>query len=172
MPVPREGAASCAAPEDLAGKESDLQHLLAKCTTVFRDELPSEFRTVREVYHCIETDNVEKPPHRPLYQLSQAELFVVKEYVIDLIREGLIRRCKSPLGASLFFVKGKGTLRAVVDYRGLDGKLSCISSTSSFLLLAIISLRRTEGQLSRFGAARCSHVIKCSTCCRRKRVFN
>ena len=118
VPVPKEG--TCSASEDLAGKESDLKHLLSKYATVFRDDLPPGLPPEREVDHCIETDIMEKPPHRPLYQLSPAELVAVKEYVIDLLHKGKIRRSKSPFGASLFFVKSKGALRAVVDYRGLN----------------------------------------------------
>ena len=43
----------------------------------------------------------------------------MKGYVEDLLRSGRIRRSKSPFGASLFFVKNKGSLHAVVDYRAL-----------------------------------------------------
>ena len=57
---------------------------------------------------------------RPLYQLSPSELVAVKEYVTELLRKKKIRRSKSPFGASLFFAKHNGKLRAVVDYRALN----------------------------------------------------
>ena len=72
------------------------------------------------VDHAIEIEECVKPPLRHLYQLSPVELVVVKDYVVDLLRQGSIRRSKSPLGASLFFVKDKRKLRAVVDYRALN----------------------------------------------------
>lgn len=37
-----------------------------------------------------------------------------------MLKKSKIRRSKSPYGASLFFVKNKGSLRAVVDYRALN----------------------------------------------------
>lgn len=70
--------------------------------------------------HAIEIDQTVRLPLRPLYQLSPAELAAVKEYLVDQLKNGKIRRSKSPFGASLFFVKGKGSLRAVVDYRALN----------------------------------------------------
>ena len=87
---------------------------------MFQKELPAGLPPKRAVDHAIETDLSGKPPLRPLYQLSPAELVAVKGYVVDLLRSGRIRRSKSPFGASLFFVKHKGSLRAVVDYRALN----------------------------------------------------
>ena len=66
VPVPREGPASCSAPEEFAGKESDLQHLVSKYSTLFRDDLPSGLPPEREVDHCMETDIMQKPPHMSL----------------------------------------------------------------------------------------------------------
>jgi Reverse transcriptase (RNA-dependent DNA polymerase) len=71
--------------------------------------------------HSIETEPGAKPPHRPLYQLSPAELHAAKEYVVDLMHKGKIRPSKSPYGAPLFFVKyGNKPIRGVVDYRALN----------------------------------------------------
>lgn len=87
---------------------------------MFRDELPAGLPPERTVDHAIEIDETAKPPLLPLYQLSPAELVAVKDYVIDLLRKRKTRRSRSPFGASLFFVKKKGSLRAVVDYRALN----------------------------------------------------
>lgn len=43
-----------------------------------------------------------------------------KEYVTDLLRKGKIRPSVSPFGAPLFFVRQKGKLRGVIDYRALN----------------------------------------------------
>ena len=97
-----------------------LDALLAKYECVFRSELPSGLPPERGVEHTIEVEEGSKPPHRPLYQLSPAELEASKEYVEDLLTKGKIRRSKSPYGAPLFFVKEPGKLRGVVDYRALN----------------------------------------------------
>lgn len=44
----------------------------------------------------------------------------MKEYATENLEKGKIRRSKSPYGTSLFLVKEKGKLRAVVDYRALN----------------------------------------------------
>ena len=94
--------------------------LLEKYKRVFRSELPDGLPPKRAVDHEIEVEEGSKPPHRPLYQLSPAELKAAKEYVEDLLKKGKIRRSKSPYGAPLFFVKEPDKLRGVVDYRALN----------------------------------------------------
>ena len=106
--------------EKPAKQNYQLDRLLKRFEGVFKDDLPEGLPPKRSVDHAIETEEEAKPPMRPLYQLSPAELVAVREYVIDLLRKGKIRRSKSPYGASLFFVKNKGSLRAVVDYRALN----------------------------------------------------
>lgn len=101
-------------------EDSELQNLLSRFENVFREDLPGGLPPKRSIDHAIEIEEGAKPPSRPLYQLSPAELLAVKEYVVDLLRKGKIRRSKSPFGASLFLVKEKGKLRAVVDYRALN----------------------------------------------------
>lgn len=99
-----------------------LQRLLDSYSSVFRDNLPASLLPHRSVDHAIETEPGAKPPHRPLYQLSPAELVAAKEYVVDLLQKGKIRPIRSPYGAPLFFVKtgDGGKLRGVIDYRGLN----------------------------------------------------
>ena len=101
-------------------QDSRLDALLNKYESVFRSELPSGLPPERAVEHEIEVEKGSKPPHRPLYQLSPAELVAVKDYVEDLLKKGKIRRSKSPYGAPLFFVKEEDKLRGVVDYRALN----------------------------------------------------
>lgn len=110
---------------DLENVKSDksnrkLDGILQKYKEVFRSELPDGLPPKRLVDHEIEVEEGVKPPHRPLYQLSPAELKACKEYVESLLKKGKIRRSKSPYGAPLFFVKEADKLRGVVDYRALN----------------------------------------------------
>ncbi len=83
--------------------------------------MPAGFLPEREIDHEIPIEDGTRPSHRPLYQLSPAELKAAKEYIVDLLEKGKIRPSKSPYGAPLFFVKEKNKpLRGVVDYRALN----------------------------------------------------
>lgn len=70
---------------------------------------------------AIQLTEGEAPPHQPLYGLSEAELVVLRKYLVDFMARGWIRRSRSPAGAPILFAKKKdGTLRLCVDYRGLN----------------------------------------------------
>ena len=101
-------------------KSKQVGNLIEKYREVFRDELPDGLPPIRTVDHEIEVEKDSKPPLRPLFQLSPAELKAAKEYVEGLLKKGKIRPSKSPYGAPLFFVKEKDKLRGVVDYRALN----------------------------------------------------
>ena len=86
-----------------------------------------------------EKKNAEKlPPHReydisidlipggqlyfgPIYSLTATELKTLKEYIKENLKKKFIRKSKSPVGASVLFVKKHdGSLRLCVDYRRLN----------------------------------------------------
>ena len=73
-------------------------------------------------YDCpIDLQPGKDPPWGPIYSLSPAELKVLRDYIDENLATGFIRHSKSPAGAPIFFVKKKdGSLRLVVDYRGLN----------------------------------------------------
>ena len=73
-------------------------------------------------YDCpIDLQPGKEPPWGPIYNLSPTELEVLREYINENLANGFIQHSKSPAGAPIFFVKKKdGTLRMVVDYRGLN----------------------------------------------------
>lgn len=88
---------------------------------VFRTRLPKGLLPQREVDHRIETIEGSRALLQRLYQLSPAELVAAKQYIEQNLDSGKIRPSKSPYGSPLFFAKEKdGTLRGVVDYRGLN----------------------------------------------------
>ena len=56
-----------------------------------------------------------------MYNLSPTELEVLREYIDENLANGFIQHSRSPAGAPIFSVKKKdGSLRLVVDYRGLN----------------------------------------------------
>ena len=61
------------------------------------------------------------PPYGPLYNLSESELQVLRDYLETNLASGFIRQSNSPMGALILFVKKKdGSLRLCVDYRGIN----------------------------------------------------
>ena len=73
-------------------------------------------------YDCpIDLQPGKEPPWGPIYNLSPTELEVLREYIDENLANGFIQHSRSPAGAPIFFVKKKdGSLRLVVDYRGLN----------------------------------------------------
>jgi hypothetical protein len=98
----------------------EIQKLINKYqATVFStyEELPPS----RPQDHKIElTDITAKPFSRPIYPLSEVELQALKDELDFLINQGRIRPSTSAYGAPVFYVKQKGKLRLVFDYRGLN----------------------------------------------------
>ncbi|KAM0708837.1 hypothetical protein Q7P35_005490 [Cladosporium inversicolor] len=73
------------------------------------------------VDHAIDLEPNERPPFRPLYNLSVKELAVLREYIEQALKNGWIKRSVSEAGAPILFVPKKdGSLRLCVDYRGLN----------------------------------------------------
>jgi hypothetical protein len=62
-----------------------------------------------------------KPLWGPIYNLSEEELGILKEYLEKMLRLGMIRRSKLPVAVSLLFVgKKDGSYRPCIDYCGLN----------------------------------------------------
>ena len=60
-------------------------------------------------------------PFGPLYNLSEYELRVLKDYLDKNLNSSFIAHSKSPAGAPILFIKKKdGSLRLCVDYQGLN----------------------------------------------------
>ena len=62
-----------------------------------------------------------EPGFRPIYQLSEKELQVLREYLEENLKKSFIRESQLPAGyLILFALKKDGSLRLCVDYRKLN----------------------------------------------------
>ena len=99
--------------------------------------IPDEYKDLAEVFsekrasklpphrgrldHSITLEEGFKPTYGPIYNLSETELSVLKEYIEEHLERGSIRPSTSPFGAPVLFVKkADGSLRLCVDYRALN----------------------------------------------------
>jgi hypothetical protein len=85
---------------------------------IVADRLPPH----RDQYdHKIVLKDGFEPPFGPLYSLSRPELEALKEFLEENLDKHFIRQSSSSAGAPVLFAKkGDGSLRLVVDYRGLN----------------------------------------------------
>lgn len=71
--------------------------------------------------HAITLEPDAKPPFGLLYNLSQKELFMLKEYINDNLAKGFIHQSESPTSAPVLFVPKKGgELCLCIDYHALN----------------------------------------------------
>src|SRR6202021_1696855 len=124
--------------------ETPVTHKTPECTVPTHEQIqdsdlkliPPEFHDFADVFSKKEaqklpehrpydlrigTEEGKTPPFGPVYNLSPAELKVLKEYIDDNLAKGFIRHSRSPAGAPILFVKKKdGNLRLCVDYHGIN----------------------------------------------------
>ena len=71
--------------------------------------------------HSIPIEPGKDVPFGPIYQMSEKELQVLREYIDTNLKKGFIRESQSPAGSPVLFVpKPNGKLRLCVDYRLLN----------------------------------------------------
>jgi hypothetical protein len=120
--------------------------------------VPKEYHDFADVFSKSKADTL--APHRPydlkinleegtappvgaVYQLSQSELVILREFIDEHVRIGFIRPTNSPHGAPVLFVRKKdGSLRLCVDFRGLNK----ISKKDRYPLPFISDLLSTAGK--------------------------
>lgn len=104
-----------------AGTTEVLPEALHGFRDVFSEEAAGILPAHKDSDHAIDIEDGATPPHRPLYNLSQTELHVLREYIENALEKGWIQHSTSPAGAPVLFVPKKdGKLRLCVDYRGLN----------------------------------------------------
>ena len=102
-------------------ERQELKECYQEYYDVFSDELASIIAQNSEYDHAIELETGKMPPQMPIYNLSQKELQILREYLDNALAKGWIRPSKSPSGAPILFVPKKdGSIRLCVDYRGLN----------------------------------------------------
>ncbi len=76
--------------------DPDLDKLLEEYKDVFREQLPQEKPTKRDVDHKIILEDGTRPIQAHQYQLSPNHLQTIQETVAELLRLGHIKSSKSP----------------------------------------------------------------------------
>jgi transposase InsO family protein len=125
--------------------------------------LPKAYAEYADVFHA-SGQITELPPHQPwdheikikpgeqptkqkMYPLSAEKLEILRKYLDDGLKTGIIRRSKSPAGYPILFVPKKNNkLRLCVDYR----KLNDITIKNSYPLPLIEELQDRLGQAKWF----------------------
>ena len=82
-----------------------------------------------------------------IFLLPEAKLKVLKEYIDESIKKGIIRESTSPAGVLIFFIgkKDRG-VRPIIDYRGLNN----ITVKDWYILLLADELRDCLGKAKIF----------------------
>ena len=79
-----------------------------------------------------------EPPFSPIYQISEADLGTLREYIDENLKKGFIRPSSSPAGSPVLFVPKKyRKKRLCVDYR----KLNTITTKDRYALPLADELR-------------------------------
>jgi len=88
---------------------------------LFCESIANKLPPHRPYDHRIPLKEGFEPPFGPLYSLARHELEACKKWIEENLDKGFIRASSSPAGAPILFVKkGDGSLRLVVDYRGIN----------------------------------------------------
>jgi transposase InsO family protein len=89
---------------------------------MFEEELSAKALPKHQPWDCeIKLEEGKEPPFGPIYQLSEKELEILREYIKENLAKGFIRKSESPAGFPILFVPKKdGKLRLCVDYRKLN----------------------------------------------------
>ena len=98
-----------------------LPHEFSEFEDVFSKDKANELPEHRKTDHKIELEAEAKAGYCPLYNMSNEELRLVKEYLEENLTKGFIRSSTSPYASPILFVrKPGGGLRFCVDYRKLN----------------------------------------------------
>jgi len=88
---------------------------------LFCESIANKLPPHRPYDHRIPLKEGFEPPLGALYSLARHELEVCKKWIDENLDKGFIWASSSPARAPILFVKkGEGSLRLVVDYRGIN----------------------------------------------------
>ena len=123
-----------------------------------KNSIPEEYKEYRELLescgreplpehgkhdHTMKLIKGAEPPYQPLYNMSDAELETLREYLDEMIAKGFIRPSTLPAGAPVLFVKKKdGSLQLCVDYQKLN---SITEKDRTPLPLIVETFNRIQG---------------------------
>ena len=120
-PKPERPDLTSLSPEELETFLANVPEEYHDFADVFSDAEATNLPPHRPYDHHIDLEEGSRPPHGPIYSMSETELRTVREYLDDMLGKGFIRSSSSPAGAPILFAKKKdGSLRLCVDYRGLN----------------------------------------------------
>jgi hypothetical protein len=90
-------------------------------TSVFSEGEAKNLPPHRPYDHKIDLEEGTEPPFGKIYNMSETELKLLKDYIDDMLGKGFIRPSSSNAGTPVLFAKNpNGSLRLCVDYRGLN----------------------------------------------------
>jgi hypothetical protein len=100
----------------------DIPDVYRQYAWMFKEELSAKALPKHQPWDCeIKLEEGKEPPFGPIYQLSEKELEILREYIKENLAKGFIRKSESPAGFPILFVPKKdGKLRLCVDYRKLN----------------------------------------------------
>src|SRR5690606_23295740 len=88
---------------------------------LFSNTVASKLPPHRYVDHAIELEPNTKPPFGPMYNMSETELKLLREWLDENLSKGFIRASTSSAASPVLFAKKPdGGLRLCVDYRALN----------------------------------------------------
>jgi len=97
-----------------------IKAMLAKFKDLFREELPTQKPTKRDVKHHIDTQDA-SPINLPYYALTKQHRDELERQIRILLEKEIIRPSASPWGFPVLFVpKANGEWRMCIDYRLLN----------------------------------------------------
>jgi len=90
-------------------------------TNIFSEGEAKTLPPHQPYYHKINWEEGMEPPFRKIYNMSETELKLLKDYIDDMLGKGFIRPSSSTTGTPVLFAKNpNGSLWLCVDYCSLN----------------------------------------------------
>jgi len=120
-PTPNPQDTEQAVPPDYEQLKSLIPPEYHSFLLLFCESIANMLPPHRPYNHHIPLEEGFEPPFGLLYSLARHELEACKKWIEENLNKGFVWASSSPAGAPILFVKkGDGSLRLVVDYRGIN----------------------------------------------------